>query len=140
MTKSGINLQDSFLNQVRKDSTPIEMVLLDGSRLSGIVRGFDNFTVILQAEGDQHLVYKHAIAQIINQRGALRDLQPQRSEQNRPPRQPRPQQQAQPQGGGQPQQQVQPGAQPQQGGEAARSQAQNKAKFNNIDLSDVKID
>ena len=64
MAKSVMNLQDSFLNQVRKDNAEITMVMLDGSKLSGNVRGFDNFTVILHAQGAQHLIYKHAIAQI----------------------------------------------------------------------------
>ena len=68
MTKSGMNLQDSFLNQVRKDNQEILLVLLDGARLTGYVRGFDNFTVILGARGQQHLIYKHAIAQIISRR------------------------------------------------------------------------
>ena len=68
MAKGMVNLQDSFLNQVRKDNTEIEMVLLDGTRLTGAVRGFDNFTVVVNAQGNQHLVYKHAIAQIIGRR------------------------------------------------------------------------
>lgn len=68
MAKMGMNLQDSFLNQVRKDNTEIMLVLLDGTRLNGFVRGFDNFTVIMSARGQQHLIYKHAIAQIISRR------------------------------------------------------------------------
>lgn len=68
MAKGMVNLQDSFLNQVRKDNTEIEMVLLDGTHLTGAVRGFDNFTVVVNAQGNQHLVYKHAIAQIIGRR------------------------------------------------------------------------
>ncbi len=68
MTKTGMNLQDSFLNQVRKDNTEIKLTLLDSTSLIGYVRGFDNFTVILHAHGAQHLIYKHAIAQIIQKR------------------------------------------------------------------------
>src|SRR5688572_15982123 len=68
MTRNDMNLQDSFLNQVRKDNTEIQLVLLDGARLTGMVRGFDNFTVIINARGNQHLIYKHAIAQIISRR------------------------------------------------------------------------
>lgn len=60
-----MNLQDGFLNQVRKENTEVKMVLLDGSELGGWVRGFDNFTVILASQHSQHLVYKHAIAQVI---------------------------------------------------------------------------
>lgn len=68
MTKSGMNLQDSFLNQVRKENTEIMLMLLDGTRLNGFVRGFDNFTVIMNVRGAQHLIYKHAIAQIVSRR------------------------------------------------------------------------
>ena len=68
MTKSSINLQDSFLNQVRKENTEITMVLLDGTRLNGHVRGFDNFTVVVHEHGNQHLIYKHAIAHIIQKK------------------------------------------------------------------------
>ncbi len=63
-----MNLQDSFLNQVRKDNTEIKLILLDGATLTGHVKGFDNFTVILADQGKQHLIYKHAIAQIITDR------------------------------------------------------------------------
>lgn len=65
MSKVSMNLQDSFLNQVRKENAEIKMVLLDGTTLSGIIKGFDNFTVIVNDHGAQHLVYKHAIAQMI---------------------------------------------------------------------------
>jgi host factor-I protein len=68
MAKNDMNLQDSFLNQVRKDNAEIQLVLLDGTRLTGLVRGFDNFTVIVNARGQQHLIYKHAISQIISRR------------------------------------------------------------------------
>ena len=68
MVKPGVNLQDSFLNQIRKENAEILVVLLDGARLNGHVRGFDNFTVILNARNQQHLIYKHAIAQIVTRR------------------------------------------------------------------------
>jgi host factor-I protein len=74
MARTTMNLQDGFLNQVRKENTEIKMVLLDGSELVGHVRGFDNFTVIVASQATQHLIYKHAIAQIViprsNARGA----------------------------------------------------------------------
>jgi len=63
-----MNLQDSFLNQVRKDNAEIKMILLDGTTLVGTVRGFDSFTVIVASGGSQHLVYKHAIAHIVSRR------------------------------------------------------------------------
>jgi len=64
MTKPQINLQDAFLNQVRKDNIPITMFLVNGFQLKGLVRGFDNFTVIMESEGKQMMVYKHAISTI----------------------------------------------------------------------------
>ncbi|PKM79775.1 MAG: RNA chaperone Hfq [Firmicutes bacterium HGW-Firmicutes-14] len=64
MTKPQINLQDSFLNQVRKENIPVTIYLVNGFQLKGIVRGFDNFTVILEYEGKQQMVYKHAISTI----------------------------------------------------------------------------
>lgn len=60
-----MNLQDSFLNQIRKDGQEIKVVLLDGTVLIGLVKGFDNFTLILNSEGSQHLIYKHAISQMV---------------------------------------------------------------------------
>lgn len=64
MSKPQMNLQDGFLNQVRKDGVMVTITLLSGHQLRGLVRGFDNFTVVLEAEGRQDLVYKHAIATI----------------------------------------------------------------------------
>ncbi len=64
MTKSQINLQDAFLNQVRKENIPITMFLINGFQLKGLVRGFDNFTVIIESDGKQMMVYKHAISTI----------------------------------------------------------------------------
>lgn len=59
-----INLQDSFLNQVRKENVAVIIYLVNGFQLKGMVRGFDNFTVILEHEGKQQLIYKHAISTI----------------------------------------------------------------------------
>ncbi len=64
MTTKAINLQDSFLNQVRKDNVPVVIYLVNGFQLRGSVKGFDNFTVILENDGKQQLVYKHAISTI----------------------------------------------------------------------------
>ncbi|MBN1902887.1 RNA chaperone Hfq [Candidatus Sumerlaeota bacterium] len=68
MAKASLNLQDSFLNQVRKENSEVKILLLNGHELTGLVRGFDNFTVVLSVKGQQHLIYKHAIAQIIIKR------------------------------------------------------------------------
>lgn len=63
-----INLQDSFLNQVRKENVAVTIHLVNGFQLKGNVRGFDNFTVILDSMGKQQMVYKHAISTITPQR------------------------------------------------------------------------
>ena len=63
VTKS-INLQDSFLNQVRKENIAVIIYLVNGFQLKGMVRGFDNFTVILENDGRQQLIYKHAISTV----------------------------------------------------------------------------
>jgi len=63
-TKSTIILQDVFLNQVRKDHIPVTIHLTNGFQLRGLVKGFDNFTVILESEGKQMMIYKHAISTV----------------------------------------------------------------------------
>jgi len=64
MNKNGLNLQDSFLNQVRKDKILVTIFLVNGFQIKGIVKGFDNFTVIVELDGRQQLVYKHAISTV----------------------------------------------------------------------------
>lgn len=64
LTKPAINLQDGFLNQVRKENIPVTVYLVNGFQLKGMVRGFDNFTVVLEQDGKQMLVYKHALSTI----------------------------------------------------------------------------
>ncbi len=63
--KNQFNLQDSFLNQVRRDNISVTIFLVNGFQLKGLVRGFDNFTIILDSDGRQQMVYKHAISTII---------------------------------------------------------------------------
>lgn len=60
-----MNLQDVFLNQARRDRISVTIYLTNGFQFKGVVRGFDSFTVILDCEGRQNLVYKHAISTII---------------------------------------------------------------------------
>ena len=60
-----LNLQDVFLNQARKVRIPVTIYLTNGFQFKGIVKGFDNYVVILDCEGKQNLVYKHAISTII---------------------------------------------------------------------------
>ncbi len=62
--KTATNLQDVFLNQVRKDRTPITIFLVNGYQLRGLVRGFDNYIIILDSDGKQQMVYKHAVSTI----------------------------------------------------------------------------
>jgi host factor-I protein len=64
MGKSQVNLQDIFLNQMRKEKIPVTMYLVNGARLTGMIKGFDNFVILLKQE-NQQLVYKHAISTII---------------------------------------------------------------------------
>ena len=64
MSKSVINLQDVFLNQVRKEKLAVTIYMTNGFQLKGFVKGFDNFTVILDSEGKQQLIYKHAISTV----------------------------------------------------------------------------
>ena len=56
------NLQDLFLNQTRKDRQSVTLFLMNGFQMRGIVRGFDSFTVVLDSDGRQQLIYKHAIS------------------------------------------------------------------------------
>ncbi len=67
MLKTPMNLQDTFLNYVRKEKIVVTIHLLNGHTLSGIIHGFDNFAIFLKHK-NQELVYKHAIATIVPQR------------------------------------------------------------------------
>jgi host factor-I protein len=63
--KNNVNLQDVFLNQVRKENITITIFLMNGFQLRGSVRGFDNYTIVLDSDGKQQMIYKHAISTII---------------------------------------------------------------------------
>lgn len=60
-----INLQDVFLNQCRKDKILVTIFLTNGFQFKGMIRGFDNYVVILDCDGKQQLVFKHAISTIV---------------------------------------------------------------------------
>lgn len=60
-----LNLQDVFLNQARREKITVTIYLTNGFQFKGIVKGFDSYIVILDCEGRQNLVYKHAISTII---------------------------------------------------------------------------
>jgi len=64
MNKPTNNLQDIFLNGARKNKILLTLFLVNGFQLRGIVTGFDNFTVVLNCDGKQMMVYKHAISTI----------------------------------------------------------------------------
>ncbi|MEH6940412.1 RNA chaperone Hfq [Bacillus sp. JJ722] len=66
--KTSVNIQDQFLNQLRKEGTYVTVFLLNGFQIRGQVKGFDNFTVLFESEGKQQLVFKHAISTFSPQR------------------------------------------------------------------------
>jgi len=63
--QKALNLQEIFLNQVRKSKMPVTVFLVNGFQIKGTVTGFDNFTVVLDTDGKQQLIYKHAISTIV---------------------------------------------------------------------------
>ena len=60
--KTSVNIQDQFLNQLRKEGVYVTVFLLNGFQIRGQIKGFDNFTVLFEREGKQQLVFKHAIS------------------------------------------------------------------------------
>lgn len=75
--KTAINIQDQFLNQMRKDGLNVTVFLLNGYQIRGQIKGFDNFTVLFESEGKQQLVFKHAISTFAPQKNVQLDLDPQ---------------------------------------------------------------
>ena len=65
MAERSQNLQDLFLNSVRKNKNPLTIFLINGVKLTGVVTSFDNFCVLLRRDGHSQLVYKHAISTIM---------------------------------------------------------------------------
>lgn len=65
MAEKQNNLQDVFLNQVRKDKAPVTIFLVNGVKLQGVITWFDNFCVLLRRDGHSQLVYKHAISTVM---------------------------------------------------------------------------
>lgn len=57
-----VNIQEQYLNQLRKDHMSVTVFLLNGFQLRGVVKAFDNFTVLLETDGKQQLIFKHAIS------------------------------------------------------------------------------
>jgi len=65
MAKNQQNLQDVFLNHIRKEKTPTIIFLVNGVKLQGVVTWFDNFCILLRRDGHSQLVYKHAVSTIM---------------------------------------------------------------------------
>lgn len=76
MSKGTFNLQDIFLNQLRKENIPATIFLVNGYQIKGTIRSFDSFTVLLDVDGKQQLVYKHAVSTIIPFRNININLMP----------------------------------------------------------------
>ena len=58
------NLQDKFLNQARREHLPLTVFLMNGFQMRGTLTGFDSFVILLQSEGRQQMIYKHAVSTI----------------------------------------------------------------------------
>ncbi len=65
MSERSQNVQDVFLNHVRKNKTPVTVFLVNGVKLQGIITWFDNFSVLLRRDAHSQLVYKHAISTVM---------------------------------------------------------------------------
>jgi len=59
------NIQDSLLNSVRKDNIQVTLFLTNGFQIRGNVKGFDNYVIIVESEGKQQMIYKHAVSTIV---------------------------------------------------------------------------
>ncbi len=59
-----INLQENFLNQARKENVPVTIHLMNGFQIKGMIRGFDQFTIVVDSMGRQQMVFKHAISTV----------------------------------------------------------------------------
>ena len=69
------NLQDAFLNYIRREKIPVTLFLMNGFQLRGVVRSFDSFVVLIDAEGRQQMIYKHAISTVAPARPVSLELQ-----------------------------------------------------------------
>jgi host factor-I protein len=67
------NIQDTFLNTVRKDKTPITIYLVSGVKLTGRIRSFDKYSVLLENNSQEQLIFKHAISTVVSNRSVMHD-------------------------------------------------------------------
>jgi host factor-I protein len=70
MDKPAQNIQDSFLNTARKDKSNITIYLLSGVKLTGRIRSFDKYSVVLETNNQEQLIFKHAISTVVMAKGA----------------------------------------------------------------------
>jgi host factor-I protein len=76
-SKPAQNIQDTFLNTVRKDKSPITIYLVSGVKLTGKIRSFDKYSVLLENNSQEQLIFKHAISTVVSGRaGSHLDLRP----------------------------------------------------------------
>jgi host factor-I protein len=69
--KPAQNIQDTFLNTIRKDKTPITIYLVSGVKLTGKIRSFDKYSVLLENNSQEQLIFKHAISTVVSNRGMM---------------------------------------------------------------------
>jgi host factor-I protein len=69
--KPAQNIQDTFLNTVRKDKTPITIYLVSGVKLTGKIRSFDKYSVLLENNSQEQLIFKHAISTVVSTRSVM---------------------------------------------------------------------
>ena len=76
MDKPAQNIQDSFLNNARKDKTNITIYLLSGVKLTGRIRSFDKYSVVLETNNQEQLIFKHAISTVVMTKSAHSESKP----------------------------------------------------------------
>jgi host factor-I protein len=80
-SKPAQNIQDTFLNTVRKDKSPITIYLVSGVKLTGKIRSFDKYSVLLENNSQEQLIFKHAISTVVSGRAGMHlDLRPEKVE------------------------------------------------------------
>jgi len=75
-SKPAQNIQDTFLNTVRKDKSPITIYLVSGVKLTGKIRSFDKYSVLLENNAQEQLIFKHAISTVVSGRPAVHEVRP----------------------------------------------------------------
>jgi len=74
--KPAQNIQDTFLNTVRKDKSPITIYLVSGVKLTGKIRSFDKYSVLLENNNQEQLIFKHAISTVVSGRASFSEARP----------------------------------------------------------------